>query len=191
VITRVGDAEPTPLSTRAEHGVTEIAVDIRSGPGDAVPVKKLYVAAHVYMILGLVSGLAYREVTKIEHYTGDSQLSVVHTHLLALGMLFFLVVLALEKVFSLSANRRLFTGFFWVYNAGLAVTVAAMVVRGTLTVYGHDGGDVIAGIAGLGHITLTVGLILLFVGLGKRVSASTDAAKADHPAVGSAPTAQV
>jgi uncharacterized membrane protein len=138
-----------------------------------VPVRKLYVAAHVYMILGLVSGLAYREVTKIEHYTGDTQLSVVHTHLLALGMLFFLVVLALEKVFTLSANPRLFNGFFWVYNAGLAVTIAVMVVHGTLTVYGRESGEAIAGIAGLGHIALTVGLVLLFVGLGRRVSAST------------------
>ena len=46
----------------------------------------------------------------------------MHTHLLALGMLFFLIVLALEKLFTLTANRRLFAGFFWVYNAGLAVT---------------------------------------------------------------------
>lgn len=54
--------------------------------------KSLYYAAHVYMIVGLVSGLAYREVTKIKHFTGETQLGLVHTHVLALGMLFFLVV---------------------------------------------------------------------------------------------------
>lgn len=140
----------------------------------AGPVRKLYVAAHVYMILGLVSGLAYREITKIEHYSGDTQLALVHTHLLALGMLFFLIVLALEKLFTLTANRRLFAGFFWVYNAGLAVTITAMIVHGALTVYGRDSGDAIAGLAGLGHIALTVGLILLFVNLGKRVPRSAD-----------------
>ena len=131
------------------------------------------VAAHVYMILGLVSGLAYRELTKIQHYTGDTQLGLVHTHLLALGMLFFLIVLALEKMFTLTANRRLFAGFFWTYNSGLAVTIAAMVVHGTLTVYGRNSNDAIAGISGLGHVALTVGLILLFVNLGRRLPRST------------------
>ncbi|NUO58261.1 MAG: DUF2871 domain-containing protein [Hamadaea sp.] len=133
--------------------------------------RKLYVAAHVYMILGLISGLAYREITKIKDYTGDTQLGVVHTHLLALGMLFFLIVLALEKLFSLTANRRLFATFFWVYNLSLAVSIGAMIVHGTLTVYGKESNEAIAGIAGLGHIGLTVGLVLLFVNLGKRVPA--------------------
>ncbi|MCP2322101.1 ABC-type Mn2+/Zn2+ transport system permease subunit [Hamadaea flava] len=131
--------------------------------------RKLYVAAHVYMILGLISGLAYREITKIQEYTGDTQLGVVHTHLLALGMLFFLIVLGLEKLFGLTENRRLFATFFWVYNASLAVTIATMVVHGTLTVYGKESNEAIAGIAGLGHIGLTVGLVLLFINLGKRV----------------------
>jgi hypothetical protein len=47
------------------------------------------------MILGVLSGLAYREFTKVKHFTGDTQLSVLHTHLLALRMLFFLIVLVL------------------------------------------------------------------------------------------------
>lgn len=53
------------------------------------------------MILGLVSGLYYRELTKLNAFTGDSQLGLVHGHLLALGVLFFLIVLALEKAFTL------------------------------------------------------------------------------------------
>jgi hypothetical protein len=135
-------------------------------------VKKIYYAAHTYMILGLVSGLFYREFTKAKHFTGDSQLGLLHTHLLALGMLFFLIVLALEKLFALTANRRLFTWFFWTYNSGLAVTVGMMVVHGTQTVLGQETSDAVSGIAGLGHILLTVGLILLFVNLGRRLSAS-------------------
>ncbi|WP_211240853.1 DUF2871 domain-containing protein [Hamadaea tsunoensis] len=130
----------------------------------------LYYAAHAYMIVGVVSGLAYREITKAKDFTGDTQLGLVHTHVLALGMLFFLGVLALEKLFTLTAHRRLFTWFFWTYNGGLVLTVAMMVVHGTLTVFGHESNEAIAGIAGLGHIVLTVGLILLFVNLGKRVA---------------------
>ena len=108
--------------------------------------RKIYVAAHVYMILGLISGLYYRELTKAKDFTGDSQLGVVHTHILALGMLFFLIVLALEKLFTLT-DGKLFTAFFWVYNAGPALD----------------------GLSGLGHITITLGLIFFFINLGKRV----------------------
>jgi len=128
--------------------------------------RKIYVAAHVYMILGLVSGLYYRELTKLNDFTGDSQLGLVHTHILALGMLFFLIVLALEKLFTLTAGK-LFAAFFWVYNAGLALTVGLMIVRGTMTVLGHQAGAALDGISGLGHITITLGLIFFFVNLGK------------------------
>ncbi|MFI6165445.1 DUF2871 domain-containing protein [Nocardia sp. NPDC051052] len=131
--------------------------------------KKIYYAAHTYMIVGVISGLFYRELTKWYDVTGDTQLGVVHTHLLALGMLFHLIVLALAKVFTLSTST-LFGWFFWVYNAGLALTVVMMTVHGIQTVVGAETSAAISGIAGLGHIVLTVGLILFFIALGKRVS---------------------
>jgi hypothetical protein len=140
--------------------------------------KQLYYAAHTYMIIGLVAGLYYREITKLNDFTGDSQLGLVHTHVLALGMLFFLIVLALEKLFTLSAGK-LFTPFFWTYNAGLAVTVTVMTFRGTQTVLGHHTPEAAAAIAGVGHITLTVGLIFFFINLGKRLTASTATANPD------------
>ncbi|MEV4050185.1 DUF2871 domain-containing protein [Amycolatopsis sp. NPDC049688] len=126
--------------------------------------------AHVYLVLGLVSGLGYRELTKITGFTGETQLAVVHTHILALGMLFFLIVLALDKLFDLTGHG-LFRWFFGIYNAGLAVTVGAMTLKGTLTVLGKPAGEALALVAGLGHILLTVGLVLLFVTLGKRIPA--------------------
>ncbi|WP_067568004.1 DUF2871 domain-containing protein [Nocardia acidivorans] len=122
--------------------------------------------AHVYMILGVVSGFYYREITKLHDFTGENQLGVVHTHLLALGTLVFLVVLALEKLFALTGHS-LFSWFYWVYNGGLVLTVAMMTVHGTLTVLGHDSGAVIALVAGLGHILLTAGFVLLFITIGK------------------------
>jgi hypothetical protein len=67
--------------------------------------KLLFHTANFYMILGLVSGLYYRELTHLTDFEGETRLSVVHTHLLALGMLFFLIALALEKVFALSESR--------------------------------------------------------------------------------------
>ncbi|RZT14927.1 uncharacterized protein DUF2871 [Kribbella sp. VKM Ac-2569] len=140
--------------------------------------RKIYVAADIYMILGLLSGLYYREFTKLNDFTGDTQLSVVHTHILALGMLFFLVVLALEKVFTLTAGK-LFTAFFWVYNAGLALTVGLMIVRGSMTVLGHEPGAALDGISGLGHITITLGLIFFFVNLGKCLHAQEKTEKVE------------
>ncbi|MFB7758388.1 DUF2871 family protein, partial [Streptomyces sp. NPDC056121] len=70
--------------------------------------RKSYYAAHVYMIVGVVSGLFYREFTKAEDFDGETQLALMHTHLLALGMIVFLVVLVLDKVFQLSGTK-LFT----------------------------------------------------------------------------------
>ncbi|GAB3275572.1 DUF2871 domain-containing protein [Actinocorallia lasiicapitis] len=137
---------------------------------------KLYNAAHIYMILGLVSGLYYRELTKLNDFTGDTQLSVVHTHLLALGMLFFLIVLPLEKLFTLSAGR-LFGPFFWTYNAGLALTATVMTFKGTRTVLGHETPEAVAGLAGLGHIVLTIGLVFFFITLGKRLTSESDSEK--------------
>ncbi|MFD7867730.1 DUF2871 domain-containing protein [Streptomyces sp. NPDC059783] len=138
-----------------------------------------YYAAHVYMIVGVVSGLFYREFTKAEDFHGETQLALMHTHLLALGMLVFLIVLGLDKVFQLSGTR-LFTAFFWLYNAGLALSTAMMGVHGILTVLGRDEDHIPEAVpltAGLGHIVLTVGLVLFFILLGKRVNAHVQ-----HPA---------
>lgn len=44
--------------------------------------KKLYYSAVIYTVLGLLAGLFYRELTKAQDFTGDTQLSVLHTHLL-------------------------------------------------------------------------------------------------------------
>ena len=129
---------------------------------------KLLRTAFAYMILGVLSGLFYREYSKAVDAVGaDTQLSTLHTHFLALGMLVFLIVLALDAVFSLS-GRRSFSVFYWTYNIGLLVTVVMQAVRGMLTLDGQDPtttSAAIPGIAGLGHILLTVGLVALFVAL--------------------------
>jgi hypothetical protein len=129
---------------------------------------RLMNTAFAYMVLGLVSGLGYREYTKATDTLGvDSQLSTLHTHFLALGMIVFLIVLALDAQFGLS-GRRAFTVFYWTYNIGLLMTVVMQAVRGVLTLDGQDPATTTAaipGIAGLGHIVLTVGLVALFVAL--------------------------
>jgi hypothetical protein len=144
-------------------------------------VRKILLSAMVYTGLGLVAGVYYRELTKAQDFTGTTQLAFVHTHLLALGMLFFLVVLALEKTFTLTASRW-FPLFFVTYHAGLALTVTLLLVHGTMTVLGHQTGAAISGIAGLGHIGLATGLILFLLAVKDRVDvASRESAPSAAP----------
>lgn len=131
--------------------------------------QKLYVAATVYAVLGLVAGLFYREYTVAQDFTGSTQLAVTHTHLLALGFMVMLIVLALDAALNISGTRS-FAWFFATYNAGLLVTIGAMVWHGMLQVQGQtDVSAAIPGIAGVGHILLTVGLVSLLVSLRRPV----------------------
>ncbi|MCI4012040.1 DUF2871 domain-containing protein [Brevibacterium sp. ZH18] len=134
--------------------------------------KKIFNAAFAYMIIGVLSGLFYREFTKANDFPegGFTQLSVVHTHLLTLGFIVLLIVLALDKLFGLSGTK-MFSWFFWTYNAGIVLTAGTMIWHGMLTVLGQESNAMIAGIAGLGHIALSVALVLLFLSLRKAIVA--------------------
>ena len=101
-------------------------------------------------------------MTKAHHFTGDTQLSIVHTHTLILGMFMFLILIPLEKVFKLS-SYYLFNWFFIVYNISVIATIGMMVTKGTFQVLGkvflqkH-----FFGFAGIGHTGMLAGLLLLF-----------------------------
>lgn len=148
--------------------------------------KKLYFAVVAYTVLGLASGLYFRELTKAHHFTGFTQLSVVHTHLLALGTIFLLVVLLLERAFTLSRSRW-FTPFFWTFNAGLIITAAMMATHGTMTVTGHTASAMITGIAGLGHILLTIALAFFLTALYHGLTRSVPGVPGGTDRPGSAP----
>jgi Protein of unknown function (DUF2871) len=147
------------------------------------PETVLFRSAAAWAVIGLAGGLAYREVTRAADYTGVTQLSLVHTHALALGTLMLLVTLALERLFTLSADRRL-GWFVWAWNVGLALTIGALAVKGSLQVAGAESADspALAGIAGTGHIGLAVGFALLFVVLGARIRDTARAAVDADPA---------
>lgn len=137
--------------------------------------RRIFYAASAYLVLGLASGLYYREFTKSNDFTaadGFTQLSVVHTHLLTLGVILLLVVLALEKAFTLSKSKA-FGWFFWIFNLGLIVTSSTMVINGTLHVLGQESSKALTGISGSGHMLLTAAFILLFVAIGSRLRVET------------------
>lgn len=139
--------------------------------------RRLYYASFAYMLAGVLSGLFYREFTKLNGFPeGEfTQLGLVHTHLLTLGFIVLLIVLLLEKAFALSRSR-LFGWFFWLYNAGVILTSAMMIWHGSLTVLGQESTKMIAGIAGTGHILLTAALMLLFIALGRAITRQPDGA---------------
>ncbi|SJN09966.1 hypothetical protein FM113_07830 [Leucobacter sp. 7(1)] len=141
--------------------------------------KQLLNAAFLYLLVGVSSGLFYREFTKLNNFPEGqfSQLGLAHTHLLTLGFIVLLIVLALEKVFAISRSRKLFTWFFWLYNAGVILTSGMLIWHGSLTVLGLDSNKMISGIAGLGHMLITAGMIVFFVALRRAVvAAQADAA---------------
>ena len=92
--------------------------------------KCLMNASIVYGILGLIGGVFYREFTKLNGFTDFTTLSVVHTHYLMLGMVFFLLLVIVEKNFHFVATK--ISKYLLFYHIGLNLTVVMFVVRGVV-----------------------------------------------------------
>ncbi len=128
--------------------------------------KKIMNIAIGYAVLGMVAGVFYREFTKFNSFTGETTLSVVHTHLFVLGMIMVLII----GIFAFQTNLldvKKFNIFFLLYNLGVVMASIMLTVRGVTTVAtanistGLDAS--ISGISGISHIILAIGLIgLLF-----------------------------
>ena len=136
--------------------------------------KRLLNASFIYMLAGVASGLFYREFTKFNGFTGKTTLAVVHTHYFLLGMLFFLLLLLLEKSFAFTTAK---TGkAILTYQVGLNITAVMMVVRGVAQVLGTEFSKgtnaAISGIAGIGHILLGVSMVLVLLQLKRSVPES-------------------
>lgn len=123
--------------------------------------RRILYAFLVYTILGLLSGFYYRELTLAYDFTGETQLVVVHTHTLILGMFMHLILLPVTKVFNLS-SYYLFNWFYIIFNLGVLTTIGMMFTKGTYQVIGKTVPESFAGFAGIGHTILTAGFILLF-----------------------------
>lgn len=136
--------------------------------------KRYINSALLYAVLAMVGGVFYREFTKFSGFTAKTTLSVVHTHYFLLGMVFFLLLLVLEKNLSFTGAK---TGrVLLTYHIGLNLTAVMLVVRGVTQVVGTNlsrGADAaISGIAGIGHILLGVSLVLLLLQIRRSVSDS-------------------
>lgn len=135
--------------------------------------KRYMNAALVYSLLAMAGGVFYREFTKFNGFAGKTALSVVHTHYFLLGMVFFLLLLLLEKNFSFTGPK---TGrVLAVYHADLNLTAVMFLARGVLQVLGTPlsagATAAISGVAGIGHILLGVSLVLVLLQLRRAVAA--------------------
>ena len=130
-------------------------------------------AALLYALLAMVGGVFYREFTKFSGFSAKTTLSVVHTHYFLLGMVFFLLLLLLEKSFSFTGAK---TGrVLAVYHIGLNLTGVMLWVRGLTQVLSPALSSglnaAISGMAGIGHILLGVSLVLLLSQIRRSVTA--------------------
>ena len=133
--------------------------------------KRYMNASLLYALLAMVGGVFYREFTKFNGFTARTSLGVVHTHYFLLGMVFFLLLLLLEKSFSFTGakmKRALTT-----YHIGLNMTAVMLVVRGIPQVLGTELSAgmtaAISGVAGIGHILLGVSMVMLLLQIRRAV----------------------
>lgn len=127
--------------------------------------------ALLYAVFAMAGGVFYREFTKFNNFTAKTTLGVVHTHYFLLGMVFFLLLLLLEKSFSFTGSK---TGrILAAYHIGLNLTAVMLFVRGVLQVLeitlSSGMNAAIAGIAGIGHMLLGISLVLLLMQIKRRI----------------------
>ncbi len=122
--------------------------------------------AFAYLIFGLLSGLYFRELTRTLDFEGYTVLSSLHTHAIVLGTMFSLLILVLDKNYNLQSRIKF--DLAWIlYVTGVWFLLLMNTIRGTLQVLktqlssSMDG--MIAGIAGLSHILLSVALVWLML----------------------------
>lgn len=132
--------------------------------------KKYLNIALAYAIAAMAGGVFYREFTKYSGFTGVTALGKVHAHLFLLGMLVFLVV-ALYGAHNDLTKIKTFRAFLCVYNIGVPLTAVMLAVRGVAQVRGMAlsaaANASISGIADIGHILTSIGIILLLLSFKK------------------------
>ena len=135
--------------------------------------KKLINTSFIYLILALAAGVFYREFTKFNGFIGDTTLSVLHTHLLILGMFFFLVYALFTKAYPQLSDSLKTKKFYIGYNVSVFFFTVTLLVRGIVQVLNVElssgANAAISGIAGISHILLTISLVYFFTILKKVV----------------------
>lgn len=126
------------------------------------------VIALIYALAALAEGVFAREYTKRKGLDAmglkETNLADLHVHTFVLGMLTFLVIALFANIHPFAG--RLWIAFLWVYNTGLIGMLAMLLVRGIAQTKKSELTKAqeasISGLAGVFHIILAAGVILLF-----------------------------
>lgn len=108
-----------------------------------------------------MGGVFYCEFTKVNGFTSFTTLSVVHTHYLMLGMVFFLLLVVVEKSFHFVDNKVL--KYLLFYRIGLNLTVVMLVVRGVVQVLSLDVSSAV--LFGIAHLILGISMVLVLISI--------------------------
>lgn len=130
--------------------------------------KKVMNSALSYFIVAMVSGVFYREFTKMADFSGNTTLGVLHTHLLILGTG---VALLLAFVFKKEQPKN-FNKLFIAYNITFPLMILTMLLRGIVEVKEITLSPALnaslSGVAGLSHIGMAVCLLLFLLEIRKK-----------------------
>lgn len=139
--------------------------------------RKLIHLAFAYAIAAMVGGVFFREFTKFNNYLDVTTLGKVHVHLFMLGTVVFLLLTLFVQTLPIK-EQKTYKLFMVLYNSGLILTTIMFLVRGITQVLAVElsGGASasISGVAGIGHMLLGAGIVLLFITL--KAAAKTDKA---------------
>ena len=132
---------------------------------ESVSITNILENSLVSLIIGLASGVFYREFSKFYSVNNTNSLTFAHTHVLTLGFLLSVIVYLLLKDTKIDFKRIKAASFIWV--AGLTLTVIMMVLKGLYVSLGNGvalfNPKAFAGISGLGHIALSMGLLWMLL----------------------------
>lgn len=149
--------------------------------------RKYFDLSLCYAGAAAASGVFYREFTKYCDFSGVTSLAKVHTHLFILGMFVFLLLALFTRTQALEKNKT-FRIFLYVYNFGLSSLALSMTMRGIIQVtrctISQQLSVVLTGFAGISHVLVGAGLVLLLLSLR---NASTEAFSEKQDVHGIAP----
>lgn len=132
--------------------------------------KKMMNTVFIYFALAMAAGVFYREFTKFNGFVGNTTLGLVHGHLLALGVILFIILMIINKVANIEDQKQ-FKRFFILYNISLPLMAVMMIVRGVTQVLAIEltkgMSAAISGIAGVAHIGIMIALIMLLISVKK------------------------
>lgn len=116
----------------------------------------------MFSVIGLFVGVFYREFTKFYGFTVETLLGKLHVHTLVLGVVLTLIFYMLTKSCDADCITTLKKPIY-IYIGGLTFLIIKMIIIGIYEVVSEGQqlvrNGALAGISGLGHIALSIGLV--------------------------------